>query len=169
MALCNSLNKSSPTNYQLIFPLIPNESTISASNPLMLNIFSSVIPGVTLGELEREWQGQKSKVASSPLVFEQWNVNFVVDSLFSNWQTMFSWMNYINNNNDVHMEEHSNYSVDASLKIMDNFRSDILEIKFVSVWPTSMSEITMSQREGDILLECNANFNYDYYEVKEIQ
>jgi len=86
MALCEGINKSSPTNYHLIFPLIPDASTISDTRPLVLNIFSSVIPGVSLSENERDWQGQKSKVAANPLVFDQWNVNFVVDSTFTNWR-----------------------------------------------------------------------------------
>lgn len=165
MALCESINKSSPTNYRLVFPLLPTEITLATTKPLTLNIFGSVIPSLTLSELERDWQGSKSKVVGSSLLFDQWNVNFVVDANFSNWQILFNWMSYINNNYDKYMEAHASYSIDASLQIIDNFREDILNLNFVSIWPTNLGEVTLSQRDGETLIECMVNFSYDYFKI----
>jgi len=165
MALCDSINKSNPTNYKLVFPLLPTQITLASTKPLTLNIFSSVIPGLALSENEESWQGMKRKIAGGPMTFEQWNVNFVVDANFLNWQVIFNWMSYINNNCIKHMEEHKNYSVDAGLQIIDNFRNNILEINFISIWPTSLGEVTLSQRDGETLIECAANFSYDYFKI----
>ena len=162
-----NLGKATPTNYQLIFPKIPTEESISAANPLLLNIFSTVIPSLSIVEEDLRWQGNRTKRALIPLVFEQWSVNFVVDSLFENWHIIFKWMEYINNNNDKIAEFHKNYSVDASLAITDNYRQGVLGIRFVSVWPTTLGEVNLSQREGDVQIESSIGFNYDYFVVEE--
>lgn len=165
MALCNSINKSNPTNYKLIFPLLPAEITLAANKPLTLNIFGSVIPSLTISEFEQDWQGLKQKIAGSGLLFDQWNVSFVVDENFENWQILFNWMSYINDNYEKHMDLHKNYSVDASLQITDNFRENVLDLTFVSVWPTNLGEVTLSQRDGETLIECMVNFSYDYFKI----
>jgi len=162
-----NLDKATPTNYQLLFAKIPTEDTISDANPLILNIFSTVLPGLSFGEEEHRWQGNKTKRALVPLIFEPWNVNFVVDSLFENWQILFNWMNYINDNNDKIAEYHNLYTVDAALTITDNWRQSILGVRFVDVWPTSIGEVTLSQREGDVQIESSASFNYDYFVLEE--
>ena len=165
MSLCDSINKSNPTNYRLVFPLLPAEITLAANKPLTLNIFGSVIPSLTISELEQEWQGLKQKIAGSSLLFDQWNISFVVDANFSNWQILFNWMSYINDNYEKHMELHKNYSVDASLQIIDNFRQNVLSLNFVSIWPTNLGEVTLSQRDGETLIECMVNFSYDYFKI----
>ena len=104
MSLCGdaniSLNKAAPTNFMLSFPVLPSQSTISASVPLVLNIFSAVVPSVSLNSEERTWQNTKVKGTQSPLEFDQWLVNFVVDDNFQNWKVIFDWMAYISNNKD---------------------------------------------------------------------
>lgn len=165
MALCNNINKSNPTNYRLVFPLLPAEITLTANKPLTLNIFGSVVPSLTISEFEQDWQGFKQKIAGSGLLFDQWNVSFVVDENFENWQILFNWMSYINDNYEKHMDLHKNYSVDASLQITDNFRENVLELTFVSVWPTNLGEVTLSQRDGETLIECMVNFSYDYFKI----
>lgn len=163
-----NLDKATPTNYQLVFPVIPTEDNINALNPLTLNIFSTVLPGVSFSEDVLSWQSNRTKRATPPLEYENWLVNFVVDSQFENWRVLATWMKYINNNNDKIAEEHRNYSVDASFVITDNYRVPILTVTFKSVWPISLGQVTLSQREGDVQIESEANFVYDYFDIEEI-
>jgi len=163
-----NLDKASPTNYQLVFPLIPTEETISAINPLTLNIFSTVLPGVSFSEEPLSWQSNQTKRAQPPLIYDQWMINFVVDSLFENWKILTTWMQYINDNNDKIAEYHKEYSVDASLVITDNYREPILAVTFKSIWPITLGEVTLSQREGDVQIESSANFIYDYFDIQEV-
>ena len=163
-----NLDKATPTNYQLVFPLIPTESTITAMNPLTLNIFSTVLPGISFSEEDLNWQSNKTKRALSPLMYEQWMVNFVVDSQFENWQILAVWMQFINDNKDKIAELHKEYSVDASLAITDNYRQTIMAVTFKSIWPITLGEVTLSQREGDVQIESSANFNYDYFDIQQI-
>lgn len=158
-----NLDKATPSNYQLLFAKIPTEPSITSANPLILNIFSTVIPGISLAEEELSYQTNKTKHALGPLVYEQWMVSFVVDSLFYNWQTITNWMKFYNDNYEKVAELHKIYSVDASLVITDNYRKNIMALRFVDIWPLSLGEVSLSQREGDTQIECTANFSYDYF------
>jgi hypothetical protein len=161
------MDKSTPTNYQLIFPIIPTQTDFSANNPFVMNIFSAILPSVSLATEELRWQGNKTRHGMEPMEFDPWLVSFVVDSLLENWKLLFDWMGYINNNNNKIAEEHRNYGVDASLVVMDNYANPVLEVIFVDIWPTILGEVSFSQREGDIQLESTVNFNYDYFYVRE--
>jgi len=162
----NNIDKATPTNFQLVFPLIPTESSIASNNPFVMNIFSAVIPSLNIGVNEISWQGNKVKYDLNPLEFESWMVNFVVDSRLDNWSLLFRWMSYINNNCDKIAEYHKEYSVDASMIITNNYKKPVMEIVFVDIWPTQLAEIGMSQREGDIVLESMVTFEYDYFYVR---
>lgn len=162
-----NLDKATPNNYELIIPLIPTETTISAINPLVLNIFSTVIPGISLSEENFGYQTATTKRAQPPMLYEQLSVSFVVDSLFANWKILADWMKYINDNSEKMAELHESYSVDATLMITDNYRQPIMAIRFIDVWPMTVAEVSLSQREGDTQLECSATFNYDYFLIEE--
>lgn len=164
----SNFDKASPTNYQLVFPKIPTESTIGANNPFVMNIHSAILPSVTIAPEELRWQGNKQRVGALPMEFDAWLVSFVVDSRLANWKLLFKWMSYINNNNDKIAEEPSKYSVDCSLIVTDNYNTSVLEVIFVSIWPSTLGEVSFSSREGEILLESTINFNYDYFYVRDV-
>lgn len=164
MTISLEMNKSSPINFNITFPLLPIRATLAANEEFTLNIHTTVIPGVTLEMLERRWQGTRSNISGN-MEFQQMNTGFIVDAQFKNWQLLFEWMSYINNNKDKMMEQHSNFGVDSSLVVTDNFQSKILGIKFVDMWPMDLSEVSMSYREGEVILEANITFIYDYYEI----
>lgn len=162
-----NIDKAAPSNYQLIFPTLPTETTISANNPFVLNIFSAIIPSVSIAEEELRWQGNKTKRGLIPLEFDPWLVNFIVDARLENWKLLFTWMQYINNNWNKIAEEHSNYAVDASLVITNNYRVPVVNISFIGIWPNNLGEVSFSQREGDVQLECMCNFTYDYFVLRD--
>ena len=162
-----NLGKATPSNYELIIPKIPTETTISAINPLILNIFSTVIPSVSIAEEVLSYQAAQTKRAQGPLVYEQMSVSFVVDSLFADWKILVNWLKYINDNSEKMAELHKQYSVDATLAITDNYRKPLMAIRFVSLWPITVAEVGLSQREGESQLECSATFNYDYFLIED--
>ncbi len=162
------MDKATPTNYSLIFPLIPTEDSIGANNPFIMNIFSAIIPSVSMASEELRWQGNKSKNALEPMEFDPWLVSFVVDAQLENWKLLVKWMAYINNNWNKIAEEKRNYGVDASLVVTDNYGNSVLELRFIDIWPSTIGEVSFSQREGDIELESTVNFNYDYFVFQEL-
>jgi len=169
MSIDLNLNKSTATNFHLVFPKIPSETTITANRPLTLNIFGTIIPSITLDQTESRWQGGRMIFQSGSVTFDQWPINFIVDSKLSNWILLFHWMTSISNNKDTYSDFPNNYMVDASLNIMDNFETSILRVNFKNVWPQSLGEVNFSQREGETILESSATLIYDRYEVVEVE
>ena len=75
MITCNSSNlesmdKATPTNYRLIFPLIPTETSIGANNPFIMNIFSAILPSISLATEDLSWQGNKTKRGMIPMDYD---------------------------------------------------------------------------------------------------
>jgi len=149
----------------LVFPVLPSELGLEKSRELTLNIYGTIVPSLTLEDLEVSWQGGKIKIQSGKLNFDPLSINFVVDSELSNWTTLVRWMMFINNNKDKFGEIPKEMVIDAALKISDNFNKEILRVMFRNVWIQQVGEITLSMREGENTLESSATFLYDRYEI----
>ena len=163
-----NLNKSTPTNFELIFPLVPMSGNIRDTQGLTLNIHTTVLPSLSLDTTEIQWQGGTVHQDIGSITYEPWLVNFTVDSLFSNWIVLYKWLTYINNNKDRYGRERDDYKVDATLRILDNFHKEILVIDLIGVWVNMLGEISLTYREGSQNLESAANFIYDRYEIRNI-
>ena len=84
---------------------------------------------------------------------------------FNPIKSMFE--NIFSNNKDKMMENHRDFSVDSSLSIQDNFQREILRIFFTNLWVNTLGEVRFSTREGEQNLECQAQFIFDRYEVRD--
>ena len=167
MPLDVNVDKASPASFELVFPILPEGVGLASGKELTLNIFSTIIPGVTMDVEELRWQATKTTQATGTLTFEQWNVNFLVDSELLNWKSLFNWLTFINNNKDKMLESPEDYVVDATLRVIDNFGSEVFRLFFTGVWINALAELTMSHREGEQVLECNGQFVYDRFELRE--
>lgn len=161
-----NLDQSTPSNFNLVIPKVPTESELSASNELILNVFSSPIPGISLELDEEHWQGKIVQLPSGRVTFEPWAFSFIVDSDLTNWKLIYEWMMYIANNKDYFTANMRDYAVDSSLIVTDNFRNEKMRIKYRSLWPTTLEEVNFSHREGQNNLECRTTFSYTYFEIK---
>jgi len=164
----NNLNKATPNNFELIFPKIPVSENISDMQGLTLNIHATVVPSLTLETIELDWQGGHVEQDSGTITFEPWLVNFTVDSSFSNWTMLYRWITFINNNKDRYGRERNDYKIDATLRVLDNFKEEIFAVDLVGLWINMLGEINLNYREGSHNLESSANFIYDRYEVRNI-
>ena len=165
------MSKATPSNFELFFPKIPTaktiENNICSSAELTLNIFGVILPSVTVPPLEIDWQGTKRKVAGSPMEFEIMTTQFIVDASFKNWKLLWNWMRLMSNNKDKMTEQYSNYAVDSTLQIIDNFNETALAVKFIGMWPTNLQEVSFSHKEAEIQLESSVTLIYDYFEIVE--
>jgi len=165
MAISVNLNKAIPASFNLAFPILPTEVTLDGTKELVLNIFGTILPGLTLENVEGPWQGGRIQLQIGKITFDPWTVNFVVDSELKNWQTLNRWMFYINNNKDRFGVFPNEMAVDASLSIVDNFGGSVLSVTFKNVWIQQLGELTFSMRDGEANLESSATFQYDRYEI----
>jgi len=160
------LNKSSPDLYELIFPLLPGQTIFRRSKEFSLNIFGSILPGLTIDTLEENYQGGYHPFQSGKIRFNEWAIDFIVDSDFTNWKILYSWLTYINNNKDHY--SNSNYMVDATLKIMAPYKREILNVTFKNVFIVSLGDVTLDMRSGESVMECNTTLMYTRYEIKNL-
>ncbi len=163
-----NLNKATNQNFQLIFPKLPTESTIRGSEILTLNIHGTVVPSMTLDTVQLDWQGGHYPMAKAPVTFEPWYTNFEVDSNFDNWHKLYKWINYINNNKDNYDRNPSNYWVDATLHLVDNFDKPVLNVGIYNIFPTMLGEISLSYREGETNVQSSVSFAYTRFSVLDI-
>lgn len=166
--MSTNLNKATPSNFELIFPKIPTSDNIRELNGLTLNIHTTVLPSITLDTTDVFWQGGTVHHDIGSISYEPWLVNFTVDSKFSNWTALYKWLTFINNNKDTYGRSTDQYKVDATLRILDNFRNEILVVDLLGVWINMVGEISLTYREGSMNLESAANFMYDRYEIRNV-
>jgi hypothetical protein len=164
----NNFSKATANNFQLIFPKIPTGDSIKDMQSLTLNIHQTVIPSISLTQTEIPWQGGKMRMELGSLEFENWNVGFTIDSAFQNWKSLYKWLTYINNGKDNYGQTMDKYKVDATLQILNNFRTEIMVVEFKGVWINSLGEVTLTYREGTANLDSNAVLSYDRYEIRGI-
>jgi len=163
--MAEHFNKLTAANFQLALPLIPSETSIRATDELILNTFGVVIPSINIDQEEQRWQGAKIIVPGGTITFDAFTTNFMVDDNLDNWKVLFDWITYINNNYNSFVGDYNNYVIDASLRLTDNFGTQTRLITFKNMWIQSLGEVTLSQREGEPVLECNATFSYDRFVV----
>ena len=165
MATSVVINRATPVSYRLTIPLLPTETSLAATRELILDVYGVVIPTATLDSTSERWQEAQMQMASGSITFDAWGFSYIVDSEFKNWQVLFRWLTFINNNINLSVKKPQAYSVDCSLSIIDNFNKEILRMLFKNAWLQSLGEVSMSQREGESILESSCVLYYDRYEI----
>lgn len=165
MPISIELNKSTPASFQLVLPKIPTESSINATDELILNTYSAPLPGATLESEESRWEGGSIPISNGRITYDPWNYSFIVDEQMNNWKLLYNWMIYISNNKDKFFEYPNTYMVDATLRVLGNFQSEILVIQFIDLWPTTLGEVPLSYREAETTTECTVGFMYTRFEI----
>lgn len=163
-----NLNKSAASNYELILPITPVTNQIRDMDILTLNIFETIVPAITLATTEANWQGGRFPMAISGLVYEPWFVKFVVDSNWLNWFALYKWITFIDDGITRYGRPMNEYFVDATVNIYDNTKNRIMGLKVMNIYPTSLNEVSLSQKEGSENLTCGVNFNYTRIEVDRV-
>lgn len=166
--MTTNLNKSTASNFELIFPKVPTGNSLRDTEGLTLNIFETVIPSLTLDTVDVHWQGGVAHQDIGGITYEPWYVNFTVDSKFENWKVLYKWLTFINNNKNRYGRSTDTYKIDATLRILDNFRNEILVVDIIGLWVNMLGEISLTYREGTQDLSSSANFIYDRYEIRNI-
>lgn len=161
-----NISKATSTEYALVIGKIPNNPAFHATDTLRLNVYSLNLPSVTVENSEYNWQGKHVEYHTGGITFDPLNINFLVDSNFANWRILFDWMMYIADNKTRPTNVPNNYVTDANILVYDNFGTIKITVTFKNLWIQTLGELSLSTREGETLIESNAIFQYDRYEIK---
>ena len=156
------LAKNSKSNFQLVFPVLPTASTIVEGNPLVLNIFNTVLPSIDIEEILLPWQGGKVFMEGE-ITYGDWTVTFHVDESLNNYLLIYDWMMYINDGISRFGREFDDYQISANLILTDNFENVKANFQFNNLWPKSLNEIDLSYQGGNEKMETSVTFKYDFF------
>ena len=156
-----NVNVSTPTSFELHLGRIPTATT-EETRDVVLQLFGSVIPSIDVTGIDVPWMGTRARRDSSGgYDFQDWMVNFFVNSDFSNWKTLYDWIMYVAEENPLP----SAHNITAILYIKDNFGKIVLKIVFLMVWIRNLGEVTLNTQSSEEFLQCSASFEYARYDV----
>ena len=156
------LNKSSSGYWSLFFPKFPIKNELHRD--FVLNIFGTGIPSISTNPTVYHWQNANFKIPAGNVDFGEWTFSFIIDEKLLNWQIMFRWLTFINNNKDKFLENYPNYCISPTLHILDNFKNSILKLNFINAWPIRLGEVTLNTRQDETQLEGQCTLTYDRFE-----
>ena len=132
-----------------------------------LNMFAKAtsIPGATIGTVIVPYFGREVKMAGNR-TFPEWTVTVINDENFAARSQFEFWMNQINNHSDNIRgagQSSSSYVSTAEVKQFSKNGSATARYRFVSLFPTDLSEITLDWGDNDTVEEYTVTFSYDYW------
>lgn len=129
------------------------------------------IPGVTLGAMPVPTPFVPYPVPGD-LAYEQFFVEFMVGERMSNWLEIFRWMEGLGKPKQLGTFPSyvKDAMSDASLIVMDSAYQSIIEVKYINVFPTNLTSITMDTTlQGVQYAKSVATFACTRFEVNYIE
>jgi hypothetical protein len=177
MAIQSNLTCPMPTN---INPLSPNGFQFSINKIPEVSYFCQEVnlPDIILGIADQASPFSDIKIPGEKLTYGELNIQFLIDAEMANYISIHNWLNGLGFPKDKRqytqwMEDHKlfseselqqNYS-DATLSILNSNNNPFKTLRFVDVFPTSLSSLVFQSTSADVsYLIGNASFAYTYYE-----
>ena len=174
----SQLNKSRFDKFLLVFNLPPilrnldikntktRSSELLSQNSLQFSVYGSVVPTITVPDVEAGFSGGTYKLSSnSRPPYENVNVNFTIDNKFNNYWVINKWLNVLSDakfvvynaaeNNAIPYDEKlppklqpQSYQTDFTLYGKDEFDNNIIKFTYTKAFPVSLGSINYNYREA---------------------
>lgn len=117
------------------------------------------LPGINLGNVDLGYRGGTFTETGDRLEFSELSITFNVTEDMDNYLEITNWMHRIVN-------QKGDFKSDATLLIMNSHNNIAKEVKFNSIFPISISELSFDTA-GDVeYLKATVSFQYTTYEFK---
>ena len=141
----------------------------------------AILPGVALPEMPRPTSVVDLYVPGNKMVYNRFEVTFLIDSELKSWTDIHDWMRQLTT--PVKADEYRNLwkrdtvinsnqlaqYADGILTIMSGLNNPKFRIKYINMFPTSLSDIQFKTTESaDDVLTATASFRYDYFEIERL-
>ena len=125
---------------------------------------TAMVPGIDMDSPIRETPRRNTPVTGSKLTFDPMIITFIVDEDLKNYFEIYRWMQQIIRTDD----EISNKS-DGSLHILNGQYNKKATVRFVNIFPTSLTELSFGTNDTDSITSvATVTFNYDYFDFPNI-
>ena len=178
------LNKTRKDKFVMVFTLpealkiikskVERKNRTIIPDTLQFSVYGSVIPDISVPEVEVPYSGQTMKVTSySRPSYPKNKINFTVDNLFNNYWVIYKWLQLFNDERkgfynsrlDDDKGEIKNYETNLTIYGLDEYNNRIIQFNFYHAFPVSLGGITYSDRDPG---ELESFFEYSYHQFESI-
>lgn len=143
---------------------------------------SMTLPGLTLPSAVIDTPFKRIPLSGEKMEFEPFNITFRVDEEMNNYLEIYQWLigtgfpdNFTqyfgrtpNQTSASYYSSLDNIKSDASLIILSSKMNPVVEVTFVDIAPTELSELRFDMAVNDInYMTCTATFSYRYFTLKQ--
>lgn len=148
---------------------------------------SAMFPGVSLTEVTRSTPFVDLYVPGDKLIYDTLNITFLIDEEMRAWTEVHDWMRGLTFPNDfeeyldlvrkkevipratgISSRDTPQYS-DAVLTIYSNKNNPRFRVKFVDVFPTSLSSVIFNTQDtAENIVVADASFRFSYYNYERL-
>lgn len=171
------LNKQRKDKFVMVFSLPealkPLKDTIIRDNDKVLpdtvqfSIYGSVIPDISIPEIEIPYSGQVLKVSGmSRPSYPNNTVNFTIDNMFNNFWVLYKWLQLFNDerySTSTGVNTIDLYSTTITIFGLDEYNNKIIQFNFYNSFPVTLGGIKYSDRDSD---EMMSTFDFTYSQFK---
>lgn len=123
------------------------------------------IPPAQLGMIEVPYFGRRIKLPGDRQ-FPQWTVNIINDEDFAIRTALENWSNSMNDL-QANVRLRRRYLSDAEVTQFSKTGQVLRTYKFVNIFPTDVSAISLNWGSTDQIEEFSTTFQYDYWQVSD--
>jgi len=165
-----------------INPLNPNGFLFSVQKLPEVTFFvqDAELPAISIGTVTQATPVHDIKIPGETAEFDNLTITFLVDEKFINWKVIYGWLIGLTypeghaiyraflaaeRNSQSRTEIAKGYS-DATLTVLDSANHPVQSIRFVDLYPTSLSALQFSSQNTDVqYLKATVNFAYSFYRL----
>ena len=126
------------------------------------------IPGVKLGEAIQSTPNLDLFHSGTKMAYSTFDVTFLVNEDLAAWTTIYDWMKELSSVEASYTERRASKK-QATLTVMSNLNNPKLRVKYLNVWPTSISDLKFDTTlSADTHMTASATFRYDFFEIEKI-
>ncbi len=172
------LDYTSPTQFKFSILQLPKVEFFTVA---------AEIPSITLGESVLPTPFRQTPIAGDEITFDNFNISFIVDEYLENYISIHEWMiglgfpqsrqQFVDFRDNVaegssgarkvgNVTSAQFLTSDATLTILSNHNNPIVEIRFVDMFPVSISGLSYDQGATDVdYIRVDATFQYQQYSI----
>lgn len=126
------------------------------------------LPGMTIDKVSQDTPFSPVNYPGTSVTMDDFRIKFLVAEDLSNWLEIYNWMRSCSTVKDfseiVSLE--SSLSSDATLSLLSSKNNMNFNVRFTSLFPTSLGSIDFDYSQTDITpISCDVTFAYTYYDV----
>lgn len=178
------LNKARQDKFILVFDLPPilkqigrhyeRNNDVVQPDSVQFSVFGTMVPEITVKGVETRFAGSTLYLTShSKDSYPPVNIKFMVDSMYNNYYTMYSWLNLLHDqktgvyNQQGLMPEDANfndYQTDLTVYGLDEYGKKRISFTYTKAFPTTVDGITYNQK-ADQGEEIESGFTFLYSQM----